>query len=161
MSSRASFAGLAVTLASCQSSPSAPPAASGNTPPTVVVPATTPVATQVPSPSAPAKPVAAPSGPLTVAAISGMALGTHGSVRGVFLGWAGPCRIEPPTRSAWQLADGTARDAACLYVDGPMPPGVSPGAPPGHPVWVRVDAELQGAGPDRWLVARDVTRESP
>jgi hypothetical protein len=161
VNSRASFAGIALALASCQSSPSTPPAASGNTPPGVAAPATTPIAIQNPSPSPPQPAPAASSGPLTVAAISGMVPGSHGSVRGVFLGWNGPCRIEPPTRSAWQLADGTSTDAACLYVDGPMPPGVSPGAPSGQPIWVRVDAELQGAGPDRWLVARNVTRETP
>jgi hypothetical protein len=82
-------------------------------------------------------------------------------VRGLFLGWNGPCRTEPPTRSAWQIADGTAPDAPCLYVEGPMPPGVSPGGPSGPPVWIRVEAELRAAGPDRWLVGQGPVRESP
>ncbi|HVU02845.1 MAG TPA: hypothetical protein VHE30_13890 [Polyangiaceae bacterium] len=169
MNARVVAIGLALLGVACQgSSGGSPPATSANGPanpePTAVV-NPEPTAVVNPEPSGPTGPATsstpAPSGTLTVAAISAMGPGARGSVRGVFLGWNGSCRDEPPTRSAWMLGDGPGKDAPCVYVDGPMPPGVSPGAPPPEPVWVRIDAEVRSAGPARFLVGTNVTREAP
>ncbi|MEW6077718.1 MAG: hypothetical protein AB1724_07905 [Thermodesulfobacteriota bacterium] len=48
------------------------------------------------------------------------------TVRGVFLGWRGPCRGGPPvSRSDWMIGD----TSGCLYVSGPIPPGLNPARP--------------------------------
>ena len=61
------------------------------------------------------------SGTVSVAQMTGMSPGSKATVRGLYLGWRGPCQGAPPTRSAWQLADNDQKGAACLYVDGPAP----------------------------------------
>jgi hypothetical protein len=98
------------------------------------------------------------AGTSTVAQIVAMTTGTKATVRGLFLGWHGPCQGTPPTRSAWQIADGDQKGAACLYVDGPPPPGLDP-ASRGAPAWVRLDAELVAAGPSRFLTGKNAKRE--
>jgi hypothetical protein len=99
-------------------------------------------------------------GAVTVAQASAMAPGSKATVRGLYFGWRGPCHGAPPTRSAWQLADSDQKGAACLYVDGPFPPGLDP-AGRGAPTWVRVDGELITAGPDRFLASHKAERELP
>jgi hypothetical protein len=91
--------------------------------------------------------------------MAGMAPGSQAVVRGLFLGWRGPCQGQAPTRSAWMLADADQPGAPCLYVDGPNPPGADPAARGGPPVWVRVDGRLDADGTDRYLSARKVERE--
>ena len=108
--------------------------------------------------------VAAPAGRPGTVSVLQMSLsppGATGTVRGLFLGWKGPCRSAPPTRSAWQLADTDRANAPCLYVDGPLPDGVDPDGTPSAPVWVRVEARLEGADQDRYLSAKRVERDAP
>ena len=48
------------------------------------------------------------------------------TVTGVFQGWRGPCPGGPPvSRSDWMIADASG----CLYVHGPLPPGLDPAKP--------------------------------
>lgn len=48
------------------------------------------------------------------------------TVTGSFQGWRGPCRNAPPvSRSDWMITDGSN----CIYVHGPLPPGLDPAAP--------------------------------
>ena len=141
----------------CQGSTggSTPPPASGtvaNTPESP--PAGPPAGTQQAGAAAPT------SNTVTVAQAGTMGPGSKATVRGLFLGWRGPCQGDPPTRSAWQLADADQKGAACLYVDGPVPPGLDP-AGRGAPTWVRVDAELVAAGPNRFLTAQKAEKEAP
>ena len=100
------------------------------------------------------------SAAVTVAQASAMAPGSKAMVRGLYLGWRGPCQGAPPTRSAWQLADSDQKGAACLYVDGPFPPGLDP-AGRGAPTWVRVDGELITSGPNHFLASHKAEKEVP
>jgi hypothetical protein len=72
-----------------------------------------------------------------VALLQSIPLGTQVDVTAGFFGWRGPCQGVPPTRSAWQLADGPQSGAACIFVDGPMPAGFGPTTDPGARVRVR------------------------
>lgn len=55
------------------------------------------------------------------------------TVTGIFYGWRGPCRTGPPvSRSDWMLAD----PSGCLYVHGPVPPGLDPVKPSGEEISV-------------------------
>lgn len=48
--------------------------------------------------------------------------GTTVIVRGAYIGWSGRCTGGPPvTRSDWMLEDADR----CLYVSGPLPPGIA------------------------------------
>jgi hypothetical protein len=135
-----------------QTTPPTALAASNGTEPTQAAPGAS-------APTAASAPAGAP-GTVTVDQALKTAGGAHAVVRGVYLGWAGPCRSQPPTRSAWQLADGTDPSAACIYVDGPSPAGLAPaGPPPTPPGWVRGDAEIVAAGPDKFLASRMAERE--
>jgi hypothetical protein len=49
---------------------------------------------------------------------------------GLYLGWNGPCKGTPPTRSAWQLAESNDPNAPCVYIDGPALADAPPNAPP-------------------------------
>lgn len=165
---------LVVITAACQGSTngSAPPPASATaaattpeSPPAGPPPPTANPGAGVPAPSSgpgntpdPTKEVAA--GTVSVAQITAMPSGSKATVRGMYLGWHGPCQGTPPTRSAWQLADNDAQGSACVYVDGPAPAGVSP-AGPGAPVWVRVDAELVTGGAAPYLTAQHAEKETP
>lgn len=43
------------------------------------------------------------------------------SVRGIFMGWKGSCKVPPPeTRSDWMIE----YEGACVYVSGPTPLGI-------------------------------------
>ncbi len=99
------------------------------------------------------------AGTVSVAQMSAMAPGSKATVRGLFLGWRGPCQGAPPTRSAWQLADADQKGAACVYVDGPNPPGLD-ATGRGAPVWVRVDGQLV-AGPPPFLTSQHAEKETP
>jgi len=96
-------------------------------------PATAPAAPSGPSPSVP-----------SVAGLASMPAGSSVDVTAKFLGWKGPCRGTPPTRSAWQLADDSAPGSACVYVDGPMPSGLNPMGDSGMSVRVRGTLESYG-----------------
>lgn len=99
-----------------------------------------PQATQPPSTPAPSltgQVGAAPPGTGSVAGLASLSEGSPVDITAQFFGWKGPCRDEPPTRSAWQLADQGTDGAACIYVDGPMPPGLGPAGGGGTPVRVR------------------------
>jgi translation initiation factor IF-2 len=151
------LAGIAALAAACQGGSSgAPPPASATAPPPGPGPAPGPGPGPTPGP-APAASAAQPPGTVTVAQMAGMMPGSQATVRGLYLGWRGPCAGSPPTRSAWQLADSDQPGAACLFVDGPTPSGTNPAE--GQPIWVRVDGRLDAAGPDRYLSARRVERE--
>lgn len=55
------------------------------------------------------------------------------TIAGEFQGWRGPCRSGPPvSRSDWMITDATG----CLYVHGPLPPGLDPSKPGGENVTV-------------------------
>jgi hypothetical protein len=55
------------------------------------------------------------------------------TVTGIFHGWRGPCRSGPPvSRSDWMIAD----SSGCLYVHGPVPPGLDPAKPSGEKISV-------------------------
>ena len=140
-------------VAAPESPPAGPPPATGN--PGAGVPAAASGPGNTPDPS---RELAA--GTVSVAQISAMSPGSKATVRGLYLGWRGPCQSAPPTRSAWQLADNDQKGAACLYVDGPAPAGVDP-AGRGAPVWVRVDAQLVTAGPSTFLTAQHADKETP
>ena len=50
-----------------------------------------------------------------------------------FGGWRGPCRSGPPvSRSDWMINDASG----CLYVHGPLPPGLDPSRPGGENITV-------------------------
>jgi hypothetical protein len=89
-----------------------------------------------------------------------MTAGSKATVRGLFMGWRGPCQTQPPTRSAWQLADSDQKGAACVYVDGPPPHGLDPTGR-GTPTWVRVDGALVGSGATAYLTAQHAEKETP
>ncbi len=72
-----------------------------------------------------------------IATLGSLAAGSTVEVTARFYGWNGPCQGDPPTRSAWQLADSPASEAACVYVDGPMPAGLRPAGDSGTAVVVR------------------------
>ncbi|MEB2313650.1 MAG: hypothetical protein OZ928_17535 [Polyangiaceae bacterium] len=144
---------LGLALSACQgsSSASAPPPASATVPPPGA-------GAPLGAPPASAPPPSGASGALTVSAAAGLAPGARALVQGYFFGWRGPCRATPPSRSAWQLAESEAPGAACLYVDGPIPPGAN-AASPGPPYFpVRVEGTLQAAGADRFIAAGRVER---
>src|SRR5262249_35191390 len=111
------------------------------------------------APSAAAAPSTAVA-TVTVAQAQALAAGSKALVRGLYLGWKGPCMDTPPTRSAWQLADSDQKGAPCLYVDGPGPPGLAP-AGGGAPTWVRVDGEVVTAGPSRFIASHKAEKETP
>jgi hypothetical protein len=100
-----------------------------------------PAAAEPPSAAQPPAAAAAPSsaGPSasSIAGVVSLPAGSSVDVTAKFLGWKGPCRGTPPTRSAWQLADDSAPGSACVYVDGPMPAGLNPMGDSGMPVRVR------------------------
>ena len=75
--------------------------------------------------------------PNSVASLAQAGEGAAVSVTARFFGWKGPCQTDPPSRSAWQLADSADSGAPCIYVDGPMPPGFSPAGNGGSFVQVR------------------------
>ncbi len=51
-----------------------------------------------------------------------------------FTGWKGACRSGPPVaRSDWMVEDATG----CLYVHGPLPPGLDPLKPSRQPLTLR------------------------
>jgi hypothetical protein len=55
------------------------------------------------------------------------------TVTGVFQGWRGPCLSGPPvSRSDWMIAD----PSGCLYVHGPVPPGLDSAKPAGEKISV-------------------------
>lgn len=104
----------------------------------------------VPAASTPTGVGAAPPGPVQqtqpsassaasqgVALLHSIPLGTQVDVTAGFFGWRGPCQGVPPTRSAWQLADGPQAGAPCIFVDGPMPGGFGPTTDPGARVRIR------------------------
>jgi hypothetical protein len=95
----------------------------------------------------------------SVAGALTMPAGSSLVVRGLYLGWSGPCKISPPTRSAWQLADAEAVGAPCVYVSGPMVRGVSPANALGKNIWVRVEGVMEERGGKRYLRATQVERE--
>ncbi len=88
-------------------------------------------------------PAVAPSSP-TTATLTGVAVNAPSTVSevlrqpadsavqlgGVYLGWNGPCKGTPPSRSAWQLAESNDPSAPCIYVDGPAVADAPPNAPP-------------------------------
>jgi hypothetical protein len=79
-------------------------------------------------------------------------------VKGLYLGWNGPCTGKPPTRSAWQLADSDAANAACVYVDGPAVPDVLPNAPPPNLMLI-VRGKLVVDGSLRYVKADSVDKQ--
>ena len=85
--------------------------------------------------------------------------GSPVTVTGLYLGWKGPCRSQPPTRSAWQLADAEAPGSACIYVDGPMPSGVSPVKAAGQNIRVRVQGVIREEAGARHIQAQQVVRQ--
>lgn len=107
----------------------------------------------------PAAPGAAGGSSGTVAQALVAAAGSRVAVRALYLGWSGPCRKSPPSRSAWQLADAEAVGAPCMYVVGPMVQGVSPSNALGKNVWVRAEGVVTGEGDARYLQADRVERE--
>lgn len=135
------LATLAMALG-CNNSPSqsAPAAPSGGQQASAAT-QPTPVAAQL-APAA--QPVATAPAAAGVAGLSGSASGSAVDVTAKFFGWKGPCRGDPPTRSAWQLADDAAAGSACAYVDGPMPGGLNPAGDTGMTVRVRGTLETYG-----------------
>ena len=66
---------------------------------------------------------AGPAGLSTVTDVLEGAAGRTVTVTGRYAGWKGGCKGAPPnTRSDWMLVD----DASCIYVSGPVPPGLAP-----------------------------------
>lgn len=52
--------------------------------------------------------------------------GAEVTLKASFKGWKGACAGPPPvSRSDWMVDDGTG----CLYVHGPLPPGLDPARP--------------------------------
>lgn len=91
---------------------------------------------------------------LTVTQVLSQQPGSAVRVSGLYFGWKGPCRGQPPTRSAWQLVESTDPAAACIYVDGPSVPGISPNAPAPNVVVVvqgkyKVDRDMRYIEADR------------
>ena len=154
------------TVANAPESPAGgPPAATqqpGHTPEPSIGAAANPAAGTAPAAGtgAPADPSKGMPAAVSVAQASALAPGSKAMVRGLYLGWRGPCQGAPPTRSAWQLADSDQKGAACLYVDGPFPPGLDP-AGRGAPTWVRVDGELITSGPNHFLASHKAEKEAP
>ncbi|MDA8404055.1 MAG: hypothetical protein M0Z56_07645 [Desulfobacteraceae bacterium] len=55
------------------------------------------------------------------------------TVTGVFHGWRGPCPGGPPVSpNDWTMTDASG----CLYVHGPVPPGLDPAKPAGEKIFV-------------------------
>ncbi|PIP38852.1 MAG: hypothetical protein COX19_10375 [Desulfobacterales bacterium CG23_combo_of_CG06-09_8_20_14_all_51_8] len=66
------------------------------------------------------------------------------TVTGVFHGWRGPCLYGPPvSRSDWMIAD----ESGCLYVNGPVPPGLDPAKPSGEKISVTGVVRLKKGRP--------------
>lgn len=66
------------------------------------------------------------------------------TVTGVFHGWRGPCRSGPPvSRNDWMIAD----TSGCLYVHGPVPPGLDPARPAGEKISVTGVVRLKKGQP--------------
>jgi hypothetical protein len=141
--------GTALVLFGCNNSPSqsAPAAPSGSQPSSS---APLPTAAQPQSPAEPAATAAPPAGGpgpsgSPIAGLASMPAGTSVDVTAKFFGWKGPCSGEPPTRSAWQLADDAAPGSGCVYVDGPMPGGLNPAGDRGMSVRVRGTLQTFGS----------------
>ncbi|MBN2194782.1 MAG: hypothetical protein JW751_18345 [Polyangiaceae bacterium] len=100
---------------------------------------------------------AAATPPASVAGARSAQVGTDVVVTGLFLGWKGPCKGVPPSRSAWHLADGAAADAPCLYVDGRLPDGASATNPPAG-FRVTVTGRVRASDSGRFLEASAVER---
>ena len=116
-----------------QQSWSPPQPSTAQPPSTARPPAATASAGGSPSPAA-----------ASIAGLASMPAGSSVDVTAKFFGWKDPCRGEPPTRSAWQLADDAAPGSACVYVDGPMPGGLNPAGDRGMSVRVRGTLETYG-----------------
>jgi len=93
----------------------------------------------------------------TVAEVASAGTGAALLVTGLYLGWKGPCVGEPPTRSAWQLAQDVTPGSPCVYVDGALLSGVPPEAAQGN-IRVRVQGILRVDGNLRFIEARSVER---
>ena len=66
------------------------------------------------------------------------------TVTGVFQGWRGPCPGGPPvSRSDWMIADASG----CLYVHGPVPPGLDSAKPSGEKISVTGVVRLKKGRP--------------
>ncbi|MFZ2631310.1 MAG: hypothetical protein WA081_16550 [Desulfosalsimonadaceae bacterium] len=66
------------------------------------------------------------------------------TVTGVFNGWRGPCPGGPPvSRSDWMIAD----PSGCLYVHGPVPPGLDAAKPAGEKISVTGVVRLKKGRP--------------
>lgn len=86
-------------------------------------------------------------------------VGSEVTLSGLYLGWSGPCKGQPPSRSAWQIADEAAAGAPCLYVDGSSPRGVSPLSNTGSPRKVKVRGVVKEAGGIRYLLGHEAVLE--
>ncbi|HEX3594184.1 MAG TPA: hypothetical protein VHU80_03755 [Polyangiaceae bacterium] len=138
-------------VAAPESPPAGPPADTANVEPGVAASGSS----NAPDPT---RELAA--GTVSVQQAIAMSAGSAATVRGLFLGWRGPCQTQPPTRSAWQLADSDQKGAACVYVDGPPPTGLD-ATGRGTPTWVRVQGTLTGAGTSAFLKAQHAEKETP
>lgn len=66
------------------------------------------------------------------------------TVTGGFQGWRGPCPGGPPvSRSDWMISDASG----CLYVHGPLPPGLDAAKPSGEPISVTGVVRLKRGRP--------------
>ncbi len=155
MSRFSSLAVLGLLLIGCKSSATS----EGGEPPATAATAPSPApASSIPAPMPEQTPAQPKPVALDVAATQKVPAGTAIEVVGLYLGWSGPCKGEPPTRSAWQIADAAQVGAPCLYVDGPMVPGVAPNSPPPG-LKVRVKGVVRGEGAAGYLEAKEITKE--
>jgi hypothetical protein len=140
--------GTAIVLFGCNNSPSQSAAAAPSGGQQSSAPlqsgAAQPPSTAEPPATASAPSNAAPAPP-SIAGLASLPVGSSVDVTAKFFGWKGPCRGEPPTRSAWQLADDSAVGSACVYVDGPIPSGLNPMGDSGMTVRVRGTLETYGS----------------
>jgi len=66
------------------------------------------------------------------------------TVTGRFQGWRGPCPGGPPvSRSDWMINDASG----CLYVHGPVPPGLDAAKPAGEKISVTGVVRLKNGRP--------------
>jgi hypothetical protein len=94
----------------------------------------------------------------TVTQALGQAPGAEVEVTGLYFGWKGPCRGQPPTRSAWQLVESAEPAAPCIYVDGPNIPGVAANLPPAN-LLVVVHGKYKVDGDLRYIEADKVEKK--
>lgn len=120
-----------------------------STSPSSAPPPTTPVSSQQHQ---------ALSAPVKVSQTLNLAPGSNVDVSGLYFGWKGPCKGQPPTRSAWQLVESNEPFAPCIYVDGPVVKGGSPNAPAAN-VWLRVQGVLKQEGDVRFIEAVRVDKQ--